>query len=746
MQRGLEQALDRADEVIAGAQQRPPARRVPWAEGKSLHEKLYDIYVEECGKEPEVTEELTASVHLLEKLVSRESLPCLVFNLYPGDKGYSVMLDDKSGSFVETISLPYEESKLLEYLDARQLPPVLLDILDTSQINVFHSGCVIAEIRDYRQCVGLAPSVYKSRHILLHPTMQTLVCDAEAIARENPRWTQKDKPPLGSRRTLSRSEPMCLNPSVAVACTANRLQCSMGKRNTAPMQQCFKRPLSPNLSLLHELSQCAPPPDFRVLTMCKEIKQEDEGQGHNLRITTQNYTDTWRQRPCDLTVPSEIDVQKHAKGKKGPLPGDVPRHCWPPLVLEYDCLFEFEPEIQPWETDPSTVLKKGDLLWCDMIDPPKFPTNMIPNHPTQVSTGDHSGGLTARSKTDAGKAVSTCQVSIQSKAECSRRIAPGSSASASVGQPPEAKPILPVTSVSKKSSVSKTKVNPEVPLTTLTSRSQQCSVQHPSALQVRSPWVFPPLAPGPKADSLFQECPMGLRGVTSLPPPAQSLAGPSEGTLKTQNSATSTSLEVVSGVGLAQGASGLMSGSEPTLGNSSDVFDIGKLPLRALMGPQGLKLYIHRSFSPNSSSNLSPNPKSNPSPSSNPNPNPSPNPNSNPISSSNPNPRINPNSNPSFNPNSSPNPSPSSNPSFNPNSSPNPNSNPTPSPNFRPNPNSSPSPNSNPSLSSNPGPNPNSSPSPNPGPIVSVDGQLQQPTAFPPQPSPQAFVRDLSSQ
>ncbi|KFO22353.1 Protein FAM48A [Fukomys damarensis] len=262
MQRGLEQALDRAEEVIARARQRPPERRAPSGEEKSLHEKLYDIYVEECGREPEDPEELTTSSNLLEKLVSRESLPCLVFSLYPGDKGYSVMLDDKSGSFSETISLPYGESKLLEYLDAQQLPPVLLDLLSTSQMNLFHSGCVIAEIRDYRQCGGLDSPVYKSRHILLRPTMQTLVCDVEAIASDNPPWTQQDKLTLESQLALATAEPLCLDSSVAVACTADRLLFST---NAAPMIQCFKRRQRPNLSLLGELSHQAPPPDFQPL-------------------------------------------------------------------------------------------------------------------------------------------------------------------------------------------------------------------------------------------------------------------------------------------------------------------------------------------------------------------------------------------------------------------------------------------------------------------------------------------------
>lgn len=38
------------------------------------------------------------NVNLLEKLVSQESVSCLVVNLYPGNEGYSLMLRGKNGS------------------------------------------------------------------------------------------------------------------------------------------------------------------------------------------------------------------------------------------------------------------------------------------------------------------------------------------------------------------------------------------------------------------------------------------------------------------------------------------------------------------------------------------------------------------------------------------------------------------------------------------------------------------------
>lgn len=84
-QQPLEQALDQAECIIESAQQRPTKRNYSSDRGKSLHEKLYDIYVKGCEKEPEEIQELKTNVNLLEKLVKREPLPCLIVNIFPGN-------------------------------------------------------------------------------------------------------------------------------------------------------------------------------------------------------------------------------------------------------------------------------------------------------------------------------------------------------------------------------------------------------------------------------------------------------------------------------------------------------------------------------------------------------------------------------------------------------------------------------------------------------------------------------------
>ena len=42
----------------------------------------------------------------------------------------------------ETIRLPYEEAELLEYLDSEELPPILVDLLEKSQVAPTSGGVV----------------------------------------------------------------------------------------------------------------------------------------------------------------------------------------------------------------------------------------------------------------------------------------------------------------------------------------------------------------------------------------------------------------------------------------------------------------------------------------------------------------------------------------------------------------------------------------------------------------------------
>ncbi|XP_032745262.1 transcription factor SPT20 homolog [Rattus rattus] len=357
MEQHLAEALEQTDDIIETVQQEPPpARPVPSGE-KSLHEKLYDIYVEECEKEAEV-EGLRSNVNLLEKLLRREALPCLVVNLYPENQGYSLMLKDKEGVLIEPFPVPYLGQKLLEYLDAEELPSFLIDVLEKSPVNVFHHGCVIAEIRDYRQCTDVSSAsstpAYQTRHILLRPTMQSLVSDVESITSDNRQWTEEEKLELESQLILATAEPLCLDPSVAVACTANRLLFNQQKMMTDSMRQCFTSHEWPYLELEEEQYICTTPPDASTMVACRKQAETKQGDQYDLKIAeAEKCVDTWKQRPCELEASREVDVNKYARGKQMAPCDDAESTAWPlPEVNDYP--FVCEEGSQPWEPKPST--------------------------------------------------------------------------------------------------------------------------------------------------------------------------------------------------------------------------------------------------------------------------------------------------------------------------------------------------------------------------------------------------------
>ncbi|KAJ7997478.1 hypothetical protein DPEC_G00229430 [Dallia pectoralis] len=362
MQKVLEYALDRAEYIVESARQRPAKRRASSGGRKSLYQKLYELYIEECEREPEL-KKLRRNVNLLEKLVSQESVSCLVVNLYPGNEGYSLMLRGKNGSDSETIRLPYEEGELLEYLDAEELPPILVDLLEKSQVNIFHCGCVVAEVRDYRQSGNTKMPSYQSRHILLRPTMQTLICDVHAMTSDHHKWTQDEKLQLESQLLLATAEPLCLDPSISVTCTANRLLYNKQKMNTHSMKRCFKRHSRAALNRQQELSHQAPSPQLRLYDYLLKRKDRKPAPSIDLKISKAgNCVDMWKQSNFQLTVPKEIDVDKYAVVEKSVKLDESQPTVWPAEEVIDDYTFECEVGGLAQRTKVSIFQSVGDPL------------------------------------------------------------------------------------------------------------------------------------------------------------------------------------------------------------------------------------------------------------------------------------------------------------------------------------------------------------------------------------------------
>ncbi|XP_066872877.1 transcription factor SPT20 homolog isoform X18 [Kogia breviceps] len=590
MQQALELALDRAEYVIESARQRPPKRKYLSSGRKSIFQKLYDLYIEECEKEPEVKQKLRRNVNLLEKLVMQETLSCLVVNLYPGNEGYSLMLRGKNGSDSETIRLPYEEGELLEYLDAEELPPILVDLLEKSQVNIFHCGCVIAEIRDYRQSSNMKSPGYQSRHILLRPTMQTLICDVHSITSDNHKWTQEDKLLLESQLILATAEPLCLDPSIAVTCTANRLLYNKQKMNTRPMKRCFKRYSRSSLNRQQDLSHCPPPPQLKLLDFLQKRKERKAGQHYDLKISKAgNCVDMWKRSPCNLAIPSEVDVEKYAKVEKSIKSDDSQPTVWPAHDVKDDYIFECEAG-NPYQKTKLTILQSlGDPLYYGKIQPCKEDEESdSQTSPSHFSTDDHSNWFIIGSKTDAERVVSQYQELVQNEAKCPVKMSHSSSGSASLSQPSPGKEAEPETLSVQSSVLGKGVKHRPPPIKLPSSSGNSSSGNYFTPQQVSSFLKSPTPPPASKPPSLSRKSSMDLNQVSMLSPAALSPASSSQRTTATQVMANSAGLNFINVVGSVCGAQALMSGSNPMLGCNTGAITPAGINLSGLLPSGGL--------------------------------------------------------------------------------------------------------------------------------------------------------------
>ncbi|KAM4905720.1 transcription factor SPT20 homolog isoform 5-T5 [Sylvia borin] len=582
MQQALELALDRAEYIIESARQRPPKRKYLSSGRKSVFQKLYDLYIEECEKEPEIKQKLRRNVNLLEKLVMQETLSCLVVNLYPGNEGYSLMLRGKNGSDSETIRLPYEEGELLEYLDAEELPPILVDLLEKSQVNIFHCGCVIAEIRDYRQSGNMKSPTYQSKHILLRPTMQTLICDVHSITSDNHKWTQEDKLLLESQLILATAEPLCLDPSIAVTCTTNRLLYNKQKMNTRPMKRCFKRYSRSSLNRQQEVAHYSTPPQLRLLDYLQKRKERKAAQQYDLKISKAgNCVDMWKQNPCYLTAPSEVDVEKYAKVEKSIKSDDSQPTVWPAHEMKDDYVFECEVGNQLQKTKLTIFQSLGNPLYYGKIQTLKGDEeidNLIT--PSQFLIG---------SKTDAERVVNQYQELVQNEAKCTVKMFHNSSGSVSHLSPGKEMEQPESVSGSVQSSVLGKGVKHRPPPIKLPSSSGSSSSGNIFSSQQSSGHLKSPTPPPPsKPPGLSRKQSMDLNQVSMLSPAAMSPASSSQRTTSTQVMANPAGLNFINVVGSVCGAQSLMSGSNPMLGCNTGAIAPAGINLSGILPPGGL--------------------------------------------------------------------------------------------------------------------------------------------------------------
>lgn len=304
----FERAVDYAEYLVELSKQNPAALLsnpvTTSNKGKSIHQKLLDLYIEETGKQSD-EKRLQCNTHLLRKLVRREKLNCLILNLYPSNDGYSLMLRSKTGVETETCKLPYEVTELLDYIDDSELPPFLVDILEKAQVNVFYSGCVIVEVRDFRRATN---GTFDMQYVLLKPNTQTLLSDINNLTNDGNVWTQEDLFLLESKLLLATEEPLCLDPSPAVVLVANKQQYDRKKLNTPMLKRYVRKYNQSAVDRKRKFAASSAPSELRLhdFIMRKKDKKTSSKFG-------KSTIDSWKQATVTLTPPESVDVEKYAK-------------------------------------------------------------------------------------------------------------------------------------------------------------------------------------------------------------------------------------------------------------------------------------------------------------------------------------------------------------------------------------------------------------------------------------------------
>ncbi|XP_047124249.1 transcription factor SPT20 homolog isoform X2 [Hydra vulgaris] len=277
---------------------------------KSLLERMLECYKEETMKQDKNKGTVKQS-YLLEKLVKEDCLSVLIVNLYPGNDGYSLMLKKKDGNEIETVHLPYEENEFLTYLDLQELPPLLVDILDSAQVGIYHDGCVIVELRDFRR--NIHKNCDKS-YVLLKPTSQTIIRDVNSMMSDPLKWDLEDKQYLESQLVLALQPRISLDPSPNILTIANKIQYQSNKWNNKGLKRALRHYSQPYLNRAVLCSNTQSPACLRLHDF---INSHHDKRSMKSNRATQ-HIDMWKQRPVTLTIPSKIDVNSYAKVHEQP--------------------------------------------------------------------------------------------------------------------------------------------------------------------------------------------------------------------------------------------------------------------------------------------------------------------------------------------------------------------------------------------------------------------------------------------
>lgn len=335
---------------------------------------------------------------ILEHLVATEDIHRIVINLFPGNKGYSLCYYSDSEAaatasssstatagpssastsqqqnglenhyhlhhqqlqqqhlpqqhhhhpnrhLVELFHWPYEIDELLYYLDNCQIPTFIADILDERVPNVYYSGCVICEVRDYRQNFLLSSNSCDISFVLLRPTNEeffSAVHHYQELNQADEAQTNKYE----SQLVLAAAEPLCLDPDPEIGRIAINSKFAREAFNTRKMKLRMRKFSQVAINRKRKIDQFTSNPNTGLCDYIQRLRQLHQ-RTDNKNLLRKNFkTLSQPAKPTsygatappnqltfpDLAPPDSCDVQAFAKSYE--LPGKFANFI-PQLVEEY---------------------------------------------------------------------------------------------------------------------------------------------------------------------------------------------------------------------------------------------------------------------------------------------------------------------------------------------------------------------------------------------------------------------------
>ncbi|KAL3267486.1 hypothetical protein HHI36_011609 [Cryptolaemus montrouzieri] len=264
-----------------------------------LFSKLLELHHEEISRNPEeIRNGLKYNSFLLDKLVARERLNTLILNLYPGNKGFSMAFrtiprtepgSEDTANMIETVQWLYEDDDILRHIDNEELPPTLVDLFEMHYSHLFYSGCIIAEIRDYRQ----AYPHFKCdiHHVLLRPTLKSILADVNNIMEANNApmeekedWSVEERHMLESQILLANNPHICLDPDNTVSVSQLRLNHNRNMWNTHKFHRMARKFSQVTVNRKRKLDQFTHRLGLELFDYINRVRTKSKTSSSNIRI------------------------------------------------------------------------------------------------------------------------------------------------------------------------------------------------------------------------------------------------------------------------------------------------------------------------------------------------------------------------------------------------------------------------------------------------------------------------------